>query len=272
MSSSAPPSSILLRSPAALAALVSALAGCRGAPPPAAREPAPAPLAAPPAPAQPRGLHSYTLDHEGRILRLDLVAGTFEMAGLIEPSDETHFTAGSLALLDEQLLVCLESTPGYGARLAAFDLETGPVLLSSLHHECEAVASDGERVWLAGRSYGANQQLLTYVNGATLRSGGDANLSLFTKLGRVKVLAAAAGRVFAVEEHGEQLVEIDLAAGEIRPLPIPPQPNIRGLAATRDQLFVAGDGVRVFNLRTGKQVRTMLFEGIEVGALTQPVP
>lgn len=248
-----------------------ALLACRTAAPPPAAMGRPPP-AAPPPPQAAASLKSYTVDREGRILELDLVRGTWAPLPMAALPQERLMMVTSWGELDGQLLVCLESTlgHGYGRSLAVIDLETG-LAPPWFHVDCHELATDGERVWLTDESFGSSQIVRTFVNGATLRAGGEANFSKLTKLRRAKVLAAAAGRLFVVDERegGDQIVELDLATGEPHPLPIAPQDNVSGLAATRDQLFVANRGINVYDLATGQLVRTM-FEDLMPGPLTQP--
>ena len=239
---------------AAIAALV-ALAGCDGVSP---RRPAPVPPP-PPAPALPP-VEVYSARSDGMLVKLDLVnervTPLYRLA--IESTELT-----SIIELDDQLMACVRD--GMKRTLIAIDLETGQI--DQRYKYCDAVTTDGERVWLWVPSGSGDPRLELYPNGATLRAGSSPSRTVWIERDKVRAFAAGDERLFA-SAGNDRIVAIDPETGKTSELPVTLDDSIDGLAATRARLYVAGNGVRVHDLATGRLIRT-LFAGQSFYGLTQ---
>ena len=239
---------------AAIAALT-VLAGCDGA---SSQHPAPA-SPPPTAPALPP-IEVYSARSDGMLVKLDLVnervTPLYRLA--IESTELT-----SIIELDDQLMSCPRD--GTKRRLTAIDLETGQI--DPRYKSCDAVTTDGERVWLWVPSGTGGPRLELFVNGATLRTGSAPNDTVYLEGDKVRAFAAGDGRLFA-SAGNDRIVAIDPETGKASELPVAIDDSIDGLAATRTRLYVAGNGVRVYDLATEGLVRT-LFAGQSFYGLTQ---
>jgi hypothetical protein len=230
------------------------------APPPATSPPQPPPRVPP--------LESYALRWPDGVVRLDLANEA--MQPLFPMAHHEMFVARSLGAIDDQLYLCLREDRPEG-QVVAIEIATGQIDRSS-YMSCGAVTTRGDQIWILSGP-GPVQRLTEYRNLATLRSHSAPNRESKVPHGDAALIAANDSHLFVASDTGTDVNRIDRSSGEVSQLTLAIDgPRIQGIAATETQLYVAGDrGIRVFELPTGRRLRT-LFPDESFFGLTAPAP
>lgn len=222
--------------------------------------------------AKPR-LVAYSLGATGKMLELDLtnerVTERFAL-----PAELRKIRAWGE--LDGGLVACLkdDEDDAVGA-LRWIDLATGERIERESNSElCDAVVTDGEQVVTATHPFMSEDEegaLFFYRNGATLRLSRHATRWARVYLEGRSTYAISEGRIYAAKFGAgpAELAEVDLKSGKVSRLSIEIAGPVRGVAVVGDEVFVAGEGIRVFDRKSGK-LRRKLFAGRTLQALSRP--